>query len=113
MHRLHTALVASSNLAMSTIKNLYLFYLINYYYETEQTKLAHVFLYNKMMQFYHYNKLFGRKYIKLVKQDNKFVHTHHFNTKHVSFDKNIIKFNYSYNYDSVENNINLNDVKLD
>ena len=90
---------------------LYLYYLIKYYDECSKTDLCEVILFKKLMNFYANNKSFGRRYIKVNKENNKFSHTHHFNMNHLSFEQNIISKNFNYRY--LNNNINLNDIIID
>jgi len=90
---------------------LYLFYLIKYYDECSKTELCEVILFKKLMNFYANNKSFGRRYIKVNKENNKFSHTYHFNMTYLSFEKNVIAKNFDYRY--LNNNINLNDIIID
>ena len=90
---------------------LYLFYLVKYYDECSKTELCEVILFKKLLNFYFNNKSFGRRYIKVNKENNKFSHTYHFNMKHLSFEKNIIAKNFNYRY--LNNDINLNDIIID
>jgi len=67
----------------------FLFYdYMSVYYIEGTTKIynSKLLLHNKLKEFYNYNKLFGRKIIKLTKRNNKIIKSEiTFSTKHITF----------------------------
>lgn len=89
---------------------LYYFYINNYYIKDTEKKVESAYiLHYKLTEFYHYNKAFGRKIIKLNKtfdlKKNKLNITkeYTFVTDHISFHNIKLIKNYRYNY-SFDNN---------
>ena len=65
---------------------LYYYYISNYFIRnTIKIHNATTILYMKLYKFYEYNKLFGRKIIKIVNINNKIKKKYIFNTNHISF----------------------------
>jgi hypothetical protein len=65
---------------------LYYYYIVNYDIEgTIKIQRYRRNLFHKLKSFYEFNNLFGRKFVKVTKQGNKFINTITYNTKHISF----------------------------